>query len=175
MLSPRHLYYGARQRYWECPQEHQSADGVFPGNKTPGDRYDALSAVLYSGTLRQRQAGPCDHNAILDDYYTLVEEYSQRKLTFDSDKLPAFSGLVQRLYGALGGNCLAGLWSSDLVRSKQLVKTLAPADNVGVVYYDEPEERSNASLTRASLIPIYADNRPYLLSVGTYPIQQKPN
>ena len=45
-----------------------------------------------------------------------LRDYSRRSLTYDSDKLPAFSGLCQRLYHVVGGNYLAGLWSRDLLR-----------------------------------------------------------
>ncbi|OJD37909.1 heterokaryon incompatibility protein [Diplodia corticola] len=122
-LSPRHLYYGTRQIYWRCPQGYESADDTPLGNKFPEDTYDQLSPVLYSDILRQPRSEACDVGALLLDYYSLVNEYSHRKLTFDSDKLPAFSGLAQRLHPALGGDYLAGLWSSDL--------------NNGLLWYNE--------------------------------------
>jgi hypothetical protein len=43
---------------------------------------------------------------ILKDYFKLVERYSHRSLTFGSDKLPAFSGVCQRL----GNICLRNTW-----------------------------------------------------------------
>lgn len=116
MLSPRQLYYGTCQMYWKCPNGCASADGAPPGFRTLEDTYDKLSSVFYSDILRHPQSGLCSIDAILVDYYTLVTEYSSRMLTFDSDKLPAFCGLAQRLHPALGGDYLAGLWSSDLIR-----------------------------------------------------------
>ncbi|KAH8822010.1 hypothetical protein F5884DRAFT_109606 [Xylogone sp. PMI_703] len=53
---------------------------------------------------------------ILKDYYWLVTAYSSRRLTFESDKLPAFSGIVELLHPIIGGEYLAGLWSRDLAQ-----------------------------------------------------------
>lgn len=118
ILSPRHLYYGGAQIYWKCPKGFASADGVVSGigAKTPDYLYPELSFVLYADILRQARSEPPDKATIADDYYRLVGEYSQRKLTYDSDKLPAFSGLIQPLQPVFGGDYLAGLWSSDLHR-----------------------------------------------------------
>lgn len=130
ILSPRHLYYGARQLYWRCPEGYESADGAPLGLETPEDTYDELPCVLYSDILRQPQSKPFDISTLLSDYYRMVTEYSQRELTFDSDKLPAFSGLVQRLHPALGGNYLAGLWSSDLARGLLWYKEMVTCNHV---------------------------------------------
>ncbi|ROT39006.1 HET-domain-containing protein [Sodiomyces alkalinus F11] len=115
MLSPRHLFYGTRQIYWRCPRGFQSADGLPHGNVFPTESYADISTVLYSDVLRnppvKKEAE--DTNAVLADYYDLVQGYSHRRLTFPSDKLPAFSGLAQRLHPKLGGDYLAGIWSAD--------------------------------------------------------------
>jgi hypothetical protein len=58
------------------------------------------------------------------DYYELVKEYSNRKLTYGSDKFPAFSGLARLMKPAFGdGEYIAGVWSNDLYR--------------GLCWYDE--------------------------------------
>ncbi|TVY17477.1 hypothetical protein LARI1_G004820 [Lachnellula arida] len=114
LLSSRILYYGNRQIYWQCPGGFQSAEGVPSGNQMPESSYPETSYFLYS------QQRPKDREIsralLLAEYYTLVQEYSARKLSFDSDKLPAFAGIVQLLHPAIGGDYMAGIWSTDLRR-----------------------------------------------------------
>ncbi|PVH82410.1 hypothetical protein DL98DRAFT_137316 [Cadophora sp. DSE1049] len=52
-----------------------------------------------------------------DVWLELVEKYSHRALTHDSDILPAISGLSDQISRATGSKYLAGLWKDDLARS----------------------------------------------------------
>ncbi|KAF6821784.1 hypothetical protein CPLU01_12397 [Colletotrichum plurivorum] len=113
ILSPRHILYGKDMIYWRCPQGYISSDGLPEGNRSPQSPYVNLSQVIYSDILSRPHPPPSDLNIILDEYYDLVGAYSQRKLTYGSDKLPAFSGLVQRLHTVIGGDYIAGLWTTD--------------------------------------------------------------
>lgn len=113
VLSPRHLYYGTRQIYWKCVYEYQAADGTPEGAKTPHYIYEDLSAVLWADIFKTPRVELPDRKSILKDYYTMVQSYSQRQLTYDLDKLPAFSGMVSRLQPFVGGEYLAGVWESD--------------------------------------------------------------
>jgi hypothetical protein len=54
--------------------------------------------------------------AMFSEYYRLVEDFTARKITFDSDKLPAFSGMAQSFHTFIGGHYLAGIWSSELAQ-----------------------------------------------------------
>ncbi|RYP80892.1 hypothetical protein DL770_006050 [Monosporascus sp. CRB-9-2] len=115
VLSLRLLHYGKRQIYWQCQQGYQAADGVPPGIRYPeSSHYPVFSTLLSS----DRGAIPdsFDVNNLLMDYYDMVVEFSYRKFTYDSDKLPALSGLAQRIHKVLGGEYLAGLWSADFNR-----------------------------------------------------------
>ncbi|KAH7412889.1 heterokaryon incompatibility protein-domain-containing protein [Cadophora sp. MPI-SDFR-AT-0126] len=51
-----------------------------------------------------------------DVWLELVEKYSHRTLTHDSDILPAISGLSDQISKATGSEYLAGLWKYDLAR-----------------------------------------------------------
>ncbi|KAM3068464.1 hypothetical protein ACMFMG_009606 [Clarireedia jacksonii] len=117
LLSPRHLYYGRHQIYWKCPQGYQALDGMPSGFRYPEENMlERLSSFLYLDILQN--PWPLNNEVkadILHGYYWMIREYSSRSLTYDSDKLPAISGLVQRLHGVLGGDYIAGLWSGDLV------------------------------------------------------------
>jgi hypothetical protein len=51
----------------------------------------------------------------LDKWYGYVAKYSPRDLTFESDKLPAISGLAHEMQNAIQSRYLAGLWQCDLL------------------------------------------------------------
>lgn len=114
ILSPRHLYYGRSQIYWRCPNGYQAADGTSSGLRIPEDTFTHASAVLYREIRRSQTDELPAERLLLRDYYSLVESYSHRSLTFASDKLPAFSGISERLHTAIGGRYLAGPWTKDL-------------------------------------------------------------
>lgn len=114
ILSPRHLYYGRSQIYWRCPNGYQAADGTSSRLRIPEDTFPHASAVLYHDIRRSRTDELPAERLLLQDYYSLVESYSHRSLTFSSDKLPAFSGISGRLHPVIGGRYLAGLWTKDL-------------------------------------------------------------
>ena len=116
ILAPRHLYFGKRQIYWKCHQDIYSADGHPAGCRTPHFTYPSLTTALFSSTLANPTETAGTSDEVLLDYYRLVEAYSSRKLSFASDKLPAFGGLAQRIHSSIGGDYLAGLWSGDLHR-----------------------------------------------------------
>ncbi len=49
-----------------------------------------------------------------DAWYAIVERYSYRELSYDSDKLPALSGLAGLFHQSHGSTYAAGLWRDDL-------------------------------------------------------------
>ncbi|RTE84999.1 hypothetical protein BHE90_000389 [Fusarium euwallaceae] len=117
VLSRRVLYYGSKQVYWECGEGFKAANGVPGPNLFPksGAGVNTLAEFLlqdfstievpFQGEMRRK---------LLWNYYSTVSSYSRRKLTFNTDKLPAFSGLAQRLQPLIGYDYLAGLWMGDI-------------------------------------------------------------
>ncbi|GKT65050.1 heterokaryon incompatibility protein [Colletotrichum tofieldiae] len=116
LLSPRHILYGRDMVYWRCPQEFISPDGLPTGNKSPQTSYSELTKVIYADILSRPPSTPPDMEVVLDDYYELLNAYSLRRITYASDKLPALSGLAQRLHQVIGGDYIAGLWTADFRR-----------------------------------------------------------
>lgn len=114
ILSPRTLFYGARQIYWSCPETYHAADGLCLHLKAPQSQYPAISNLLHT----RPAPSPTTTNTatLLEEYYALVAEYSNRTLSFPSDKFPALSGLARRLQPALKTEYLAGLWLGDIHR-----------------------------------------------------------
>lgn len=113
ILSPRHILYGKDAIYWRCPQGFISSSGLPKGGKFPEYEYINISQIIYSDTLSRPLAPPSDIIGVLDEYYDLVRAYSRRRLTYGSDKLPAFSGLAQQLHPVFGGDYVAGIWTVD--------------------------------------------------------------
>lgn len=52
----------------------------------------------------------------LDAWYFGVEDYSRRKLTFPTDKLPALAGVAAAISAYSKQEYLAGIWSGDVLR-----------------------------------------------------------
>ncbi|KAJ4377204.1 hypothetical protein N0V83_000027 [Neocucurbitaria cava] len=50
-------------------------------------------------------------------WYSVVEQYSTRELTFESDKLPALAGIASRVRAITHDQYLAGHWRRELERS----------------------------------------------------------
>lgn len=117
LLSRRHLFYGEHQIYWKCTAGYEAANGVAFGPKSPSINSEVESSLNSFGappSCSMQTVSSSD--AMLLQYYDLINDYSRRRLTFNKDKLPAISGIVQRLHPRIGGDYLAGLWSNDIVR-----------------------------------------------------------
>jgi hypothetical protein len=113
LLSPRVLYYGSDQLYWECCETSLRQDGRldddalyrfgnFPNLKVAL----GLSAVAPS-TYRVDSRS---HSW----WALLVEEYTRRSLTFASDKLPAISGVAKAYQNVTGKTYVVGVWQEEL-------------------------------------------------------------
>ena len=115
-LSRRHLYYGNDQIYWQCHGSYKSSDDLPMGIQFPHRTFDTMSSVFHSGGRGQQKLTPDESMRLLSEYYHIVEQYSRRDLTYAIDKLPALSGLCERLHQVIPGEFVAGLWSCDLHR-----------------------------------------------------------
>ncbi|KAF3037447.1 hypothetical protein E8E11_006108 [Didymella keratinophila] len=181
VLSPRHLYFGRDQVYWRCPAGYQAADGTSAGLRIPEYPLPYLSSCIFQGISPSPATTLQNSSLLLEDYNDLVQLYSQRSLTFGSDKLPAFSGVAGRLHDAVAGHYLAGIWSVDIVTAllweremstcKHVVPYRAPSWSWAVT--DEPILMNNKSgkiaknlgpssmtLLNHMVVPIKVDN-PY--------------
>lgn len=109
ILSPRRLFCGKKQLYWQCLHDYQAADGLprSPGVRTTTSEYRETMRQIHSPRKPSREE-------VLSEYYTLVSKYSYRKLSYGSDKLLALTGLTSQLHAAVGGEYIAGLWTCDI-------------------------------------------------------------
>ncbi|XXH05935.1 hypothetical protein Hte_012378 [Hypoxylon texense] len=111
-LARRILCYESQQMYWECGEMHAAESGDFAS--VVGDqlwrvrRSAAIKATVFTGL------SDGDHFNYVD-WYKMIEDYTSRDITKDSDRLPALFGLAKALEVQTGDKYLIGLWLSGLL------------------------------------------------------------
>ena len=53
------------------------------------------------------------HEGVFAAWYRIVKQYSRRALTYESDRLPAISGIARSIGSSTGFTYLAGIWAQD--------------------------------------------------------------
>lgn len=116
VLSPRVLHLGKRQVMWECC-EHSAAetfpDGLHAQTLEAGRAVSKENDLFFDTTRSYRDR----KGEELDLYYLwtrLVESYTACKLTFQSDKLIACSGLAKIIQARIEDEYVAGMWRKYL-------------------------------------------------------------
>lgn len=113
ILSTRVLHFTPEELLWECRSEMSC-------ECSPEASGDSLREIGQSLGAARSVWGrhPVETGANMRDWYKLVEVYMKRDLTYDSDRLPALSGIANAFQRTLvgPGRYLAGLWESDLIR-----------------------------------------------------------
>ncbi|TGJ79850.1 hypothetical protein E0Z10_g8915 [Xylaria hypoxylon] len=110
VLSPRTLHFTTHQVYWECWQYHQGEDleyqylGVM--------KKEAYPVRLAPNSLLCNT--PTHSSELPWKWWYLSSEYSSFSLTFQTDKLVAISGLVQKLESQLHTTYMKGVWKELL-------------------------------------------------------------
>lgn len=122
-LSPRVLVYGKEMLGWLC----DSVTDVEHGHVV--DHYEDPSPPLLAPRLIHKPAeNPLEHLGLPFTLYHYLRErersfgrwastvnaFTKRKLTQESDRLPALSGIVKELQLETGDEYLAGLWRQDI-------------------------------------------------------------
>lgn len=109
-LSRRNIHFGKHQLLWECRELKASAQLPWH-HKRPEDDFE-MWPIRNALTESLAPYGPV---AMRERWYELMEDYSFRSLTKETDKLPALSGLARHYQDVFpGGKYLAGIWSTHL-------------------------------------------------------------
>lgn len=99
LLSPRTLVYGSKTLRWAClSRSYRDSELHYPVNAGLG--YVSRGAAMFYGNMG-------------DIWKHIVEQYTERRLTFDDDRLIALAAVAER-YNFWQGNYLAGLWRDEL-------------------------------------------------------------
>ncbi|KAL8920432.1 MAG: hypothetical protein Q9172_004504 [Xanthocarpia lactea] len=115
MLSSRVLVYDSWQVWWEC-LEGKRCDKGNPDTIGSNQYYDELPIHGVMGRI-ERSSRDLDNDLdfLWNTWARVVEDYTQRDLTVDSDRLPALSGLVSTFSNLWGCAYYAGLWEKKLI------------------------------------------------------------
>ncbi|GAP83692.1 putative heterokaryon incompatibility protein [Rosellinia necatrix] len=115
-LARRVLHFTEQEVFWECRAAAPSFRSETYPNGSPLERDFLGQAKL---RLRDTSTGSISDNPrLMMEWDTACRDYSRRKLTYQTDKLPALSGIARHF----GSRCqedtyLAGIWLSQLPRA----------------------------------------------------------
>ncbi|OGM47184.1 hypothetical protein ABOM_003946 [Aspergillus bombycis] len=112
-LAQRVLLYGARQLFWECRALSRAEDGDLRlGNLHNLDRLRGTASSTRT-IFGPRPGGDSEVN--YRGWYEMIEEYTQRSITHQSDRFPALSGVADAIAQTSKDVYLAGIWRKGLV------------------------------------------------------------
>ncbi|KAE8378037.1 heterokaryon incompatibility protein-domain-containing protein [Aspergillus bertholletiae] len=112
-LARRILLYGAKQLFWECRAISRAEDGDLRlGNLHNLNRLRGTASIKTT-IFGPRPAGDSEIN--YRGWYEMVEEYTQRSITHQSDRFPALSGVADAVAQTSRDKYLAGIWRQGLV------------------------------------------------------------
>lgn len=111
-----HLGYGQKahwaQMHWECPgaacDEHVNESHLVEAKWFAGKRIMLGPRGFLNDDLPGR--GPYRL------WYSILNNYGNRSLSFEKDRIPALSGLIDLFGRATGDSMVSGLWRADLPR-----------------------------------------------------------
>ncbi|KAM0345849.1 hypothetical protein ACHAPU_006203 [Fusarium lateritium] len=107
VLSSRIVCFGEEQWLWKCPNRYATEDGLIDVSKSDGGGLTQWSEVVHQGPGD-------DGKNYLRHWYHMVENYSKRNLTYQTDKWNAIAGLTHMFVTQSNYHYLAGLWEEDL-------------------------------------------------------------
>ncbi|CEI60059.1 unnamed protein product [Fusarium venenatum] len=116
-LSRRSLVLGCLQLWWHCHE--QLACETFPEGTDYGARFGpgvVAKSELSAMKLGDSEAKDAHSSSPYEHWWNMVEQYAYSNLTYETDRVIAFSGVAQafRLLHDIKGQYLAGIWSLNL-------------------------------------------------------------
>jgi hypothetical protein len=116
LLSPRVLYYGIEEFFWEClactAREGSTTIRPYQPSKYSHARYKC--ADVKNRLIIQHGESPSPPIAPSSDWHIIVVEYTRCYLTKPTDKLATLAGLASIFQANTGFTYLAGLWKEDI-------------------------------------------------------------
>ena len=101
-LSHRSLRFGSTQMSWDCQ--------CFSLNESETDHYNGMHISTELLKPQSTISSPLSYHS----WYGMVSSFAGRILTYDTDKLPALSGLATEVAKFQDGTYYAGLWWEDM-------------------------------------------------------------
>ena len=101
-LSCRSLRFGSKEMSWDC----QCISWV----ESQADHWERMCNAMESLKPLSTASGTLSYY----NWYEMAFSFTARQLTYDTDKLPALSGLATEVAKFRGGTYCAGLWWEDM-------------------------------------------------------------
>jgi hypothetical protein len=120
-LARRILYHCNEQMFWECAEMGAAEDGDFvpyTGDQISRIKRSAAISKTVFTEVPSYDEGSDDSSgdqASYFDWYKMVEDYTARDITKDSDRLPALHGLETVLARGTGDESICGIWRDGLL------------------------------------------------------------
>jgi hypothetical protein len=107
LLATRVVQYTREELRWECKSDIKCECGSFDLQTTTAHG---------TGTFKSyyNDSKTADSKTLRAAWSRILELFSERKLTYESDRLPALSAIAQDVQNDLTGEYLAGLWEKFL-------------------------------------------------------------
>ncbi|KAI3572251.1 hypothetical protein IWW34DRAFT_637521 [Fusarium oxysporum f. sp. albedinis] len=105
-LSRRQLRFARNKTIWRCQQMRQ--------DESDATSFNAGGREWYNITELIKPSRPGDGVSVHYEWYHTVHNYSARKLSVDTDRLPALSGLAATVANHRRTSYCAGMWWEDI-------------------------------------------------------------
>lgn len=125
LLAPRTIHYGLQQMMWEC-RSRSLAEGdmtpIAPSTREKNWSWSRNKRFLsdVGGATSSIDDTQMEGHTAKDmsylQWYSIINDYSSRRMTFSSDVFPALAGLATEFNRRLCDQFVAGLWKGDLSR-----------------------------------------------------------
>ena len=118
LLSPRILYYGSGELYWDCISMSGSESSPSFASLLDDDKSSETWALKYiRRAITGSQNTQVSQKYMGEAWMELIMNYTSRYLTMPLDKLIAIRGIIMAVERRFGRDAiLAGLWRSNLWR-----------------------------------------------------------
>ncbi|KAE9368280.1 HET-domain-containing protein, partial [Stipitochalara longipes BDJ] len=115
LLSWRTLSYTSNQMIWQC-RTCKSWEIGRTAKQGPRETFVRFKQILAeSSPGHDTTRSPAQQVGIYETWYNALSLYSARKLTYLADRLPAISGIAQKIAIETGDRYFAGLWEKDML------------------------------------------------------------
>lgn len=113
-LAPRILFFGRHELQFISMGGTACECTAFSSYRTK-DRTQMMDRQSFREALTPNETSQLVAHRGYNMWCSVIESYAYRNLTFESDRLPALSGMAKRWKGTSSDVYLAGLWESSLV------------------------------------------------------------
>lgn len=120
LMSTRVLHFSSSDMFWEClsvsTRESCTTKFTRQEGSTEWNDEDFKHAIVFKDVTPETPGNASRApEPIMARWYAILEQYSDRSLTFVDDRLPAISAVAQQFHDVTGYRYLAGLWHEHIL------------------------------------------------------------